>query len=146
MTLILNQVSSSVSLYQLRLSKEIIFLVFAVSAVTKGVKRARDESPSDSGKWPQGWRRLDDNDVWTQFGEYWRKHEITSDSPSITLAYEERGEEDPEYRLQLTPTSKNKIIVRGCYSSFYDHLLNLRRTGNTGLVLTGQPGTGMSSS
>jgi hypothetical protein len=139
--MVLSQVSSSVSLHQLRLSKEIILLVLAV-------KRARDESTPDDGKWHRGWRQLGDNNRWKQFGDYWRKQDVekTRDSLSISLAYEESGEENPEYRLPLDPLTNNKIIVRDCYKSFYDRILKLRNDGYTGLVLTGQPGTGVSSS
>jgi hypothetical protein len=144
--LITSQVSSSVSLHQLKLSKKTNFLVFAVPAVTKGLKRARDESASGHDEWRRGWCQLDDDDKWKQFGDYWRKNKITSDRPYITLAYEERGEEDPKYRLPLAPRTKNRIIVRECYKSFYDYILHLRRAKYLGLVLTGQPGTGASSS
>jgi hypothetical protein len=116
-----------------------------VPAVTKRLKRARNESTSDD-EWRRGWRQLDDDDKWKQFGDYWRKREITSDSSSITLAYEERGEEDPKYRLPLVPETDDRIIVRECYKSLYDYILHLRRAKYRGLVLTGQPGIGASSS
>jgi hypothetical protein len=41
-----------------------------------------------------------DNDVWKRFGDYWMKQnveETTRDSLFITLAYEEKKEENPEY-------------------------------------------------
>jgi hypothetical protein len=141
-------VGSSVSLHQLRLPKENIFLVFAVPAATRGLKRPRDESTSNGDKWRQGWRQLSDDDPWKRFSDYWKKQnvETTRESPSITLAYEERGEENPEYRLPLVPDTGNKIIVRGCYGRFYDHILKLRGGDSAGLVITGQPGTGASSS
>ena len=69
-----------------------------------------------------------------------------SDDHTITLAYDERGKEDTTYRLPLAPETDNKIIVRDCYKSFYDYILRLRSEKRTGLVLTGQPGTGASSS
>jgi hypothetical protein len=90
-----------------------------VPAVTKGLKRARDESTSDDDEWHQGWRQLGDDNQWKQFDDYWRKHEITGDSPSITLSYEERVEEDPKYRLPLAPETKDRITVHECYKSFY---------------------------
>ena len=129
-----------------QLAKEIISFVFAMPAVT-GLKRARDEYTSDNGDWYDGWRRLGPKHPWKRFGDYWRKQsvETTSNSLSITLAYEEKGEEDPEYRLQLSPPTGNKIIVRACYKSLYDRILQLRQDENEkGFVLTGQPGTGAS--
>ena len=69
-----------------------------------------------------------------------------SDGHSITLAYDERGVEDPTYRLPLAPSTNNKILVRECYKSLYDYILRLRITKYYGLVLTGQPGTGAFSS
>ena len=148
-TLIPSQVSSSVSLHQLTLSKEIIFFVFAVPAVTKGLKRARYESTSDDDEWREGWKQLPDNNPWKLFGDYWRKKNVETmgDGLSITLAYDERGEKDPTYRLSLVPETNNKIIVRECYTSLYNYILELRRKKKyNGLVLTGQPGTGASSS
>jgi hypothetical protein len=147
-TLIPSRVSSSVSLYQLRLSKEFIFLVFAVPAVTKGLKRARYESTSDNDKWRKGWDQLPDNDPWKLFGDSWRKQnaEKTRDRPSIPLAYEEMGEKDPRSRLPLAFNTENKIFVRKCYRELYDFILTLRQSDYTGLVLTGQPGTGASLS
>jgi hypothetical protein len=89
-----------------------------------------------------------DNDNWKRFGDYWRRQnvETTRDSPSITLAYEERGEENTMYRLPLVTRTMNKIIVRDFYKSFYDYILKLRDYITPGVVLTGQPGTGASSS
>jgi hypothetical protein len=147
-TLIPSQVSSSVSLHQLRLSEEIISLVFAVSAVTKGLKRARVEYTSDNYQWRQKWCQLGDDNRWKQFGDYWRKQnaETTSNSLSITLAYKEMGEENPHYRLPLAPETENKIIVRACYKPFYNYILEMREKEYNGLVLTGQPGIGASSS
>jgi hypothetical protein len=141
-------VSSSVSLHQLRLSKEINFLDFAVPAVTQGLKRARYESTSDNDERRKGWKQLPDNNPWKLFSDYWRKKnvETMSDGLSITLAYDEKGGKDPRYRLPLVPETNNKIIVRECYTSLYDYILYLRREGFNGLVLTGQPGTGASSS
>jgi hypothetical protein len=114
-------------------------------AVTRGLKRPCEGSTSE---WHDGWRQLRDDDSWKRFSDYWRKQnvETTRESPSITLAYEERGEENPEYRLPLVPETENKIIVRDCYKSLYDHILELRNCDAVGLVLTGQPGTGASSS
>ncbi|KAN0102408.1 hypothetical protein V8E52_011975, partial [Russula decolorans] len=63
-------------------------------------------------QWRQKWCQLDDDDQWKLFGDYWKKQnaQTTSDSLSVTLAYEERGEENPVYRLPLVPQAKNKII------------------------------------
>jgi hypothetical protein len=99
-------------------------------------------------QWRQKWCQLDDDDQWKLFGDYWKKQnaQTTSDSLSVTLAYEERGEENPVYRLPLVPQAKNKIIVRVCYKSFYNYILDMRENKYNGLVLTGQPGTGASSS
>jgi hypothetical protein len=116
--------------------------------VTRGLKRPREGSTSNDYEWHHGWRQLGDDDPWKRFSDYWRKQnvETTCERPSITLAYEERGEENPKYRLPLVPEIGNKIIVRDCYKSFYDHILKLRSRNVVGLVLTGQPGTGASSS
>ena len=99
-------------------------------------------------RWPYGWRRLSDDSPWKLSGDYWRKKKVEtmSDDHTITLAYDERGKEDPTYRLPLAPETDNKIIVRDCYKSFYDYILRPRSEKRTGLVLTGQPGTGASSS
>jgi len=98
--------------------------------------------------WRQGWRQLGDGNHWKQFGDYWRKQNVeeTRDRHTIALAYEERGEENPEYRLRLATLTKNKIIVRNCYKSLYDYIFELRRVDFNGLVLTGQSGNGASSS
>jgi hypothetical protein len=95
-----------------------------------------------------GWQLLDDNHLWKKFGGYWRKQnvETTRDSPRITLAYEERGKEDPDYRLRLAGNSQNRIIVRDCYKSLYDFIRKNKNGYNRGLILTGQPGTGAPSS
>jgi len=119
------------------------------SAVLGKRTRSVDELASVQGGWRRGWYQLDDDDVWKRFGDYWRKQNVqtTHDSPSIALAYEEKGEEDPEYRLPLSPDTKNEIIVRDCYKTLYD-LIREMRDGSTyyGIVLTGQPGTGTFSS
>jgi hypothetical protein len=130
------------------LSKEIIFLVFAPPAVTRGLKRPRNESTSDNYEWHHGWRQLGDNDSAKRFGDCWRKQNVGTmrDSTSIALDYEGRGQEIPEDGFPLVRTTKNKIIVRNCYKDFYDHILKLRDNDYSGLVLTGQPGTGASSS
>jgi hypothetical protein len=119
-----------------------------VPAVAKGLKRVRYESTTDDDVWREGWKQLPDNNPWKLFGDYWRKKnvETMSDSLSITLTYDERGEKDPTYRLPLVPETENKIIVRECYTSLYDYILELRRIKYNGLVLTGQSGTGASSS
>jgi hypothetical protein len=148
-TLIPTQVSSSVSLHQLGLSKEIIFLIVAVPATTKGLKqlkRARDESTSDDDQWHQGWRQLGDDNKWKRFGDYWRKQDAdkTCNHCSITFSYEERGRKDPQYCLPLVPETNNKIIVRECYKDLYNYIFTLRGHKYTGLILTGQPGTGAS--
>ena len=69
--------------------------------------------------WPYGWTELGDDDTWKLFGDYWRKKnvETMSDGHSITLAYDERGVEDPTYRLPLVPTTNNKILIRECYKT-----------------------------
>jgi hypothetical protein len=73
--------------------------------------------------------------------------DTTRDSPSIALAYEESGEENPEYRLPLAPETNNKIIVRDCYKPIDDFIWEaVVGYKYSGLVLTGQPGTGASSS
>jgi hypothetical protein len=99
-----------------------------VPAAIKGLKRARDESTSDHDEWRRGWCLLGDDDNWKRFGDYRRKQNIetTRDSPSISLAYEERGEGNPIYRLPLVTRIMNKIIVRDFYKSFYDYILKLR--------------------
>lgn len=74
-----------------------------------------------------------------------RIEKTTCDGPSITLAYEEKGEVNPECCLPLVPWTKNKVFVRDCYKSLYDYILDLRDGFDTGVVLTGQPGTGASS-
>ena len=100
------------------------------------------------GKWRRGWHQLDDNDEWKQFFDYWRNQnvETTRNSAYITLSYDERGKEDPKYRLPLVPRTNNKIIVRDCYKHFYDYIVELRDDNSGGLILTGQPGTGAPSS
>jgi hypothetical protein len=119
------------------------------SAVLGKRTRSVDELASVQGGWREGWKQLGDRHHWKRFGDYWRKQnvETTRDSPSIALAYEERGKEDPEYRLPLSLDTKNEIVVRDCYKTLYD-LIREMRDGSTsyGLVLTGQPGTGASSS
>jgi hypothetical protein len=114
-----------------------------ISSATVLGKRPR----SVEDNWRDGWRQLGDDDEWKRFGDYWRKQnvETTRDSSSIALAYEERGEENPEYRLPLAPETKNKIMVRNCYKQFYDLIWEARKKFN-GLILTGQPGTGAPSS
>ena len=100
-------------------------------------------------EWPYGWDQLDGDSTWKRFYDYWRKQdaEATRNRAYITLAYEERGKEDPEYRLPLAPKTKNKIIVRDCYKHFYDYIMELRDSNClTGLILTGPPGTGAPSS
>jgi hypothetical protein len=97
--------------------------------------------------WKKGWEQLGDNDPWKLFGDYWRKQHVqtTRDKSFITLAYEERGEGDPKYRLSLAIRTQNRIIVRDCYKALYD-LIRKKRVGSyNGLILTGQPGTGASS-
>jgi hypothetical protein len=91
-----------------------------------------------------GWQLLDDNHLWKKFGDYWRKQnvETTRDSPCVTLAYEERGKEDPYYRLGLAGDSQNRIIVRGCYKALYNLIRTNKNGYYRGLILTGQPGTG----
>jgi hypothetical protein len=97
---------------------------------------------------PEGWLQLDDDDPWKIFGDYWRKQNdaTMSDVLSITPANDEKGKEDPNYRLQLVPETENKIIVRDCYKRLYEYIRDLRDSKYNGLVLTGQPGTGASSS
>ena len=123
------------------MSKEIIFLVFAV-------KQARGKSTPGGVEWHDKWRELDDNDRWKQFGDYWKRQDVetTRDRTSIAFAYDERGVENPDYRLPLATFTKNEIIVRKCYRTLYDHVLKRRNAMDHGLVLTGQPGTGASSS
>jgi hypothetical protein len=101
-----------------------------------------------NNRWPQGWIELPDDDPWKLFGDYFRKKNVTtmSDVLSVTLAYDEKGEEDPKYRLPLAPATENKIIVRECYKLLYDYIRPQRDRKFGGLVLTGQPGTGASSS
>ncbi|KAN0102505.1 hypothetical protein V8E52_011877, partial [Russula decolorans] len=118
-----------------------------VPATTKGLKqlkRARDESTSDDDQWHQGWRQLGDDNKWKRFGDYWRKQDAdkTCNHCSITFSYEERGRKDPQYCLPLVPETNNKIIVRECYKDLYNYIFTLRGHKYTGLILTGQPGTG----
>ena len=98
---------------------------------------------------PEGWLRLPDDDPWKIFGDYWRKQNVMtmSDVLSITPANDKKGEEDPKYRLRFNPETKNKIIVRECYKTLYNYIREMRdRIYYKGLILTGQPGTGASSS
>ena len=100
-------------------------------------------------RWPYGWLQLSDDDPWKLFGDYWRKKNVETMSAgrSIAFAYDEREEErDPGFRLRLVPETENKILVRECYVSLYQYIFKLRRSRYTGLVLTGQPGTGAPSS
>ena len=69
-----------------------------------------------------------------------------SDGLSITLAYDEKGVKDPIYCLPFDVTTENRIIVRDCYKPLYDYIWELRSLKARGLVLSGQPGTGVSSS
>jgi hypothetical protein len=63
--------------------------------------------------WRDGLKQLGDDNKWKRFGDYWRKQnvETTRESPSITLGYEEKGEENLEYHLPLAGDTQNKIIV-----------------------------------
>ena len=108
---------------------------------------SQPEQPS-VGEWPHGWLQLDYDNKWKRFYDYWRRKgaEATRNSSFITFAYDEKGEEDPEHRLPLVARTKSKIIVRDCYRLFYDCILKLRNSSYNGLVLSGQPGTGASSS
>src|SRR5258708_465017 len=113
--------------------------------------RSVEKLASIQDKWRTGWEKLGDDDKWKRFGDYWRKQDVekTRNRPSIALAYEERGEEDEDYRLPLAEAdeTKHKIIVRECYKSFYDFIREARDEFRyAGFVLTGQPGTGASSS
>jgi hypothetical protein len=98
---------------------------------------------------PEGWLQLHDDDPWKIFGDYWRKKNdaTMSDVLSITPANDEKGKEDPKYRLPFLVETNNKIIVRECYKPLYDYIRELRdRMKYRGIVVTGQPGTGASSS
>lgn len=102
-------------------------------------------STSDRRAKANGWKRLDDDNEWKQFADYWSKQDFqtTFKGSTIPLAYNEKGKEDPRYRLRLAPRSKNVIMIRDCYRPLYAYALNtLRNEDINGLVLTGQPGTG----
>jgi hypothetical protein len=121
----------------------------SLAAVLGKRTRSVDELASVQGRWRRGWDQLGDDNVWKRFGDYWRKQNVktTHDSPSIALAYEERGKEDPEYRLPLSPLTKNEFVVRECYKALYDSIRQMRdEITCDGFVLTGQPGAGASSS
>jgi hypothetical protein len=95
--------------------------------------------------WREGWEQTGDDNRWKLFGDYWRKQNAR-DRSSITLVYEERGEGDPTYRLSLSPETDHVIVVRDCYKALYDSVQTNRGGLYNGLILTGQPGTGASSS
>jgi hypothetical protein len=114
----------------------------------KRIRSADELAPIQDG-WRTGWHQLRDDDPWKLFGDYWRNQKVdtTRDSPSIALAYEESGRRNPEYRLPLDPEVNNEIIVRDCYRLIYDFMWKaVVGLKHSGLVLTGQPGTGAFSS
>lgn len=95
------------------------------------------------------WKLEDSN--WQEFFAFWRGRNYDEEikKPVLTLARCAEGVENPGLRLDRLRKTNNQIYIRDSYRTIVRRVIKFKETGENdlkGLVISGQPGTGLSLS
>lgn len=92
-----------------------------------------------------------ENSDWQEFFAFWRgrNYDEETKKPVLTLAHCAEGVENPGLRLDGIRETNNQFYVRNSYRAIVRRIIEFKEYGKNslkGLVISGQPGTGLSLS